>query len=131
MGRSTASICLTDRDDMRLQNAYARGSDVYSQLGIGMQERRIDSFSLQRKPRKSNVRLAVVMPWVVDAANSFIPFRYSTPLRNRNLKEWFAHFEYPQFHLGGHSSGCLEGKGWCISGGQSEGGAFCGLVANY
>ena len=78
MGRSTASICLTDRDDMRLQNAYARGSDVYSQLGIGMQERRIDSFSLQRKPRKSNVRLAVVMPWVVDAAPSSTCKSYAT-----------------------------------------------------
>ena len=46
---------------MRVRTAYARGSDVFSQLGVGLHA--------QRQPARSP-RIAVVMPWVVEASPS-------------------------------------------------------------
>ena len=104
---STTAVCLTDKDNSRVRDAYARGSHTFLQLGLGMQPRHITSnghivsshqfmepsinmttaqrLQQQRRRRQQQqqqqqqqqadaaaasqqrVRLAVVIPWVVEA----------------------------------------------------------------
>jgi hypothetical protein len=51
--------CTTEKDNTRVREAYARGAHVFPQLGAGLRA--------QELVAPGSLRIAIVMPWVVEA----------------------------------------------------------------
>lgn len=92
---TSSPVCLTEKDNLRVRDAYARGSHTFVQLGVGLHPQHIaDSVFTNATQRsllfwagqeqqqqqhqrwrqrqrdsdaKMQLRLAVVIPWVVEA----------------------------------------------------------------